>query len=138
MKTWDTQAVFNQIAKCSSRASGHPVTFAVAVLVIVCWALLGPYYHYSDSWQIVINTATTIVTFLLVFLIQNTQNRAGDAIQLKLDELIRITKAHNSLLDLEELSQEDLDKIKKRYAHLAEQARHELKGRSKRRVRTSR
>lgn len=106
---------------------GHPAAFAVAILIVVGWAALGPIFHFSDSWQLVINTGTTIVTFLMVFLIQNTQNRDSDAIQVKLDELIRTSKAHNVLLDLEELSQEDLDRVKKRYEELAEKARKELK-----------
>ena len=119
--------LFSRIAKHTARAVGRPVTFAVAVLIVVGWAVVGPVFHYSDTWQLVINTGTTIVTFLMVFLIQNTQNRDGDAIQVKLDELIRTGKAHNTLLDLEELSQEDLDRIKRRYEELAEKARKEVK-----------
>ena len=119
--------LFSRIAKHTARAVGRPVTFAVAVLIVVGWAVVGPVFHYSDTWQLVINTGTTIVTFLMVFLIQNTQNRDGDAIQVKLDELIRTSKAHNALLDLEELSQEDLDRIKRRYEELAEKARKEVK-----------
>ena len=118
---------FSRVAKRTSRAMGHPLAFAVAVLIVIGWAVLGPTFHFSDTWQLVINTGTTIVTFLMVFLIQNTQNRDSDAIQVKLDELIRISKAHNVLLDLEELSQADLDQIKKRYETLAEKARKELR-----------
>jgi len=98
------------------------------VLVILGWAVTGPIFGFSDTWQLVINTGTTIITFLMVFLIQNTQNRDSAAMQLKLDELIRaINGAHNGLLDLEELSDEELDKIKSRYEELARQAREELR-----------
>ena len=122
-----SKGLFSRIARRTARAMGHPAAFAVAILIVVGWAALGPIFHFSDSWQLVINTGTTIVTFLMVFLIQNTQNRDSDAIQVKLDELIRTSKAHNVLLDLEELSQEDLDRVKKRYEELAEKARKELK-----------
>ncbi|HXI84308.1 MAG TPA: low affinity iron permease family protein [Verrucomicrobiae bacterium] len=125
--TTKTSDLFSRIARRASRAMGQPHTFVAAILVIVLWATLGPVFHFSDTWQLIINTGTTIVTFLMVFLIQNTQNRDSDAIQVKLDELIRTSKAHNALLDLEELGQEDLDRIKKRYEDLAEKARKELK-----------
>jgi low affinity Fe/Cu permease len=99
----------------------------VAVAVILVWAVSGPLFHFSDTWQLVINTGTTIVTFLMVFLIQNTQNRDSEAIQVKLDELIRsIEGAHLALLDLEELEQEDLDRIVGDYRELARQARKDL------------
>jgi low affinity Fe/Cu permease len=106
---------------------GEPLTFAVSILIVVVWAIVGPVFHFSDTWQLVINTGTSVVTFLMVFLIQNTQNRDSDAIQVKLDELIRTSKAHNALLDLEELGQEDLDRIENRYEKLAGKARKELK-----------
>jgi low affinity Fe/Cu permease len=118
---------FGKIARQLSRAMGQPLTFTTAILIIIVWAIAGPLFHFSDTWQLVINTGTSVVTFLMVFLIQNTQNRDSDAIQVKLDELIRTSKAHNALLDLEELRQEDLDHIKKRYEELAEKARKELK-----------
>jgi low affinity Fe/Cu permease len=118
---------FSRAAKCTARAMGQPAAFVAAVLVVVVWGVLGPLYHFSDTWQLVINTGTTIVTFLMVFLIQNTQNRDSAAIQVKLDELIRTSKAHNVLLNLEELSQKDLERIKQQYEHLAEVARAELK-----------
>ncbi len=100
----------------------------MAVVVIVAWVATGPIFHFSDTWQLVINTATTIVTFLMVFLIQNTQNRDTAAIHLKLDELIRAMEgAHNALLDLEELAEEDLERIRARYEELARQAREDLR-----------
>ncbi|MFL5328880.1 MAG: low affinity iron permease family protein [Gemmataceae bacterium] len=118
---------FSRIAKWTSHAAGHPITFCSAVLVIILWALLGPYFRFSDTWQLVINTATTIITFLMVFLVQNTQNRDSAAVQLKLDELIRSMKgAHNALLDLEELTEQDLDRIRCRYAALARHARQNI------------
>jgi low affinity Fe/Cu permease len=106
---------------------GNPVSFLVSMLIIVVWAFLGPVYHYSDTWQLVINTGTTIITFLMVFLIQNTQNRDSEAMQIKLDELIRATTgAHNSLLILEELTEQELLLIRGRYRELALLARKEL------------
>lgn len=121
-------SLFNHFAKWTARATGHPGAFAVACLVIWVWAVTGPIFYFSDTWQLVINTGTTIVTFLMVFLIQNTQNRDSTAIQIKLDELIRTVQgAHNALLDLEELSQEDLDRIRASYEELAEQARKDLR-----------
>jgi low affinity Fe/Cu permease len=107
---------------------GHPSAFGVALLLILVWALTGPLFGFSDTWQLVINTGTTIVTFLMVFLIQNTQNRDSGAIQLKLDELIRATQgAHNAVLDLEELTQEDLEKFGKLYQKLATDARNDVR-----------
>jgi len=101
--------------------------FALAFGVIIIWVVSGPFFGFSDTWQLVINTGTTIITFLMVFLIQNTQNRDTEAIQLKLDELIRSTKgAHNAFLDLEELELEDLDKFRAKYLALASAARAEI------------
>ncbi|HYJ32781.1 MAG TPA: low affinity iron permease family protein [Candidatus Binatia bacterium] len=115
---------FTRFAKATSRAAGRPGAFAVAAAIIVVWGLTGPMFHYSDTWQLVINTGTTIVTFLMVFLIQNTQNRDSEAVHLKLDELIRALEgAHNALLDLEDLDDKELDKIRETYAELAESAR---------------
>ena len=120
-------SLFTQFAKWTSRAAGHPTTFALAALIILVWAATGPIFEFSDTWQLVINTSTTIITFLMVFLIQNTQNRDGTAMQLKLDELIRATNgAHNGLLDLEELSEEDLAKIRAHFEALARNSREEL------------
>lgn len=120
-------AWYSRFAKTVARLSGRPKTFSLAVAVILVWLVSGPIFAYSDTWQLVINTGTTIVTFLMVFLIQNTQNRDTEAIQIKLDELIRATKgAHNALLDLEEIEQENLDAFRTRYHALATAARAEL------------
>jgi low affinity Fe/Cu permease len=120
--------LFSTFSRLVARATGHPAAFWVSVSVIAIWGLTGPLFHYSDTWQLVINTGTTIVTFLMVFLIQNTQNRDSAAIQVKLDELIRAVEgAHNALLDLEEMTQEDLDKIRQQYVTLASRARQELR-----------
>jgi low affinity Fe/Cu permease len=118
---------FTHFASWTATASGRPQTFALACLIIVVWAVTGPLFAFSDTWQLVINTGTTIVTFLMVFLIQNTQNRDSRAMQLKLDELIRATEgAHNAVLDLEELAELDLDRIRKLYSALAARARSDL------------
>jgi low affinity Fe/Cu permease len=107
---------------------GHPLAFTFALGIIMAWAMTGPMFHFSDTWQLIINTATTVVTFLMVFLIQNTQNRDSAAIQLKLDELIRCMQgAHNALLDIEELSQQELNALRAHYSRLATQARKDLK-----------
>jgi len=117
-------ALYTRIAKAISHVTGRPSTFLLAVLVIVMWLVTGPLFGFSDTWQLVINTGTTIITFLMVFLIQNTQNRDTAAIQLKLDELIRAHNgAHNAILDLEELDDVTLDEFRARYRHLAAQAR---------------
>jgi low affinity Fe/Cu permease len=120
--------LFTRFAQRASRASGSPLAFAVAAGVIVAWAVTGPLFHFSDTWQLVINTSTTIVTFLMVFLIQNTQNRDTYALQIKLDELIRATRgAHDALLDLEELDEVALETMRRRYIRLAELAREQLR-----------
>ena len=114
---------FHRFARGAARLAGRPVAFAVAIGAILLWSVLGPLFHFSDTWQLVINTATTIVTFLMVFVIQNTQNRDSEAMQLKLDELLRANEnCHNALLDIEELSEEELDTIKRGYAVLARKA----------------
>jgi low affinity Fe/Cu permease len=116
--------LFTRFSNATAHASGHPITFAVAVLIILVWAFSGSMFKYSDTWQLVINTGTTIVTFLMVFLIQNTQNRDSTAFHLKLDELIRsIEGAHNNIMDAEEMKQEDLDKIKQEFTALAKHAK---------------
>jgi low affinity Fe/Cu permease len=119
---------FTRAAKAASRTAGRPVTFAIAVAVIMLWALTGPIFDYSDTWQLIINTSTTIITFLMVFLIQNTQNRDTEALQIKLDELLRsMENAHTVLLDLEELEDEELRLIREEYLELARKAREDLK-----------
>ena len=119
---------FSQFARKTARATGQPATFMIAFLVIVVWAITGPLFQYSDTWQLVINTGTTIVTFLMVFLIQNTQNRDSEAMHVKVDELIRsIEGAHNALLTLEDLDEDELDVIRAGYTKLAEEAREDLK-----------
>jgi|SRR5215467_790274 low affinity Fe/Cu permease len=119
---------FQTLARWASIAAGTPSVFALALLVVVIWAATGPLFNYSDTWQLVINTGTTIVTFLMVFLIQNTQNRDTQAIQLKLDELIRSTKgAHNLLIDLEELDDEQLEQLRQTYERLGKIAREKTK-----------
>jgi low affinity Fe/Cu permease len=104
--------VFTEFSTAVAKASGRPVTFALAVGVIVVWGLAGPIYGYSDTWQLVINTGTTIVTFLMVFLIQNTQNRDGAAIQTKLDELIRASAAQNVFIGIEHLTEEEVEELR--------------------------
>jgi low affinity Fe/Cu permease len=119
---------FTRIAKLASRATGRPATFGIALAVILIWALTGPIFHFSDTWQLVINTGTTIVTFLMVFLIQNTQNRDTEALQIKLDELLRsVENAHTVLLDLEELDEEEIDRVRKDYLELARKSREALR-----------
>jgi low affinity Fe/Cu permease len=110
---------FRIFARRSSAILGSPWAFAAAILIIVVWALTGPVFHFSDTWQLIINTGTTIVTFLMVFLIQNTQNRDSKAMHLKLDEVIRaLTKARNELVDLENLSDEELTKLEEQFKHV--------------------
>jgi low affinity Fe/Cu permease len=119
---------FGRFAQGVARAMGHPVAFVLAVVIIVGWALTGPVFGFRDTWQLVINTGTTIVTFLMVFLIQNTQNRDSAAVQLKLDELIRASAgAHNALLDLEKLDEADLERLRGLYEALAQRARADLR-----------
>jgi low affinity Fe/Cu permease len=122
-KSW-----FLKFSNALAQVAGHASTFVIAVLLVIAWAISGPMFHFSDTWQLVINTSTTIVTFLMVFLIQNTQNRDTAAMQIKLDELIRaVDKAHNALLDLEELDEKDLARFRLAYEKLAKQARENLR-----------
>ena len=117
---------FTRFAQAAAAITGRPRTFALAVLLILVWGVTGPIFGYSDTWQLVINTGTTIVTFMMVFVIQNTQNRDTTAMHIKLDELIRVTEsARNILLDLEELDDEVLQGLRKDYERLAEQDRFE-------------
>lgn len=119
---------FNRFAQETARRTGHPAAFLIAVVVILVWAITGPLFRFSDTWQLVINTGTTIITFLMVFLIQHTQNRDTYALQVKLDELIRVSQgAHTALLDLEELDEQELEAIRARYEELARRARVQLR-----------
>jgi low affinity Fe/Cu permease len=128
MRPTKSNSWFSRFAKSTARITGKPLTFMVAVSIVVLWGVTGPIFGFSDTWQLVINTGTTIVTFLMVFLIQNTQNRDSEAMQVKLDELIRATEgAQNALLDLEELEEDELDRIKAGYEEIAEKARGELR-----------
>ncbi|MGK2914430.1 MAG: low affinity iron permease family protein [Porticoccaceae bacterium] len=118
---------YTWFAKAAARFCGRPVIFVLAGGLILVWLISGPLFHFSDTWQLVINTSTTIITFLMVFLIQSTQNQDTEAMQLKLDEIIRATQgAHNALLDLEELDGKALDAFRKRYQALADAARGEM------------
>lgn len=128
MRATKSSSRFTDFAKATSRATGRPSAFLVACAIIAVWALTGPFFGFSDTWQLVVNTGTTVVTFLMVFLIQNTQNRDSEAMQVKLDELIRATDgAHNALLDLEELEQHELDQLRATYSKLAKKARKDLR-----------
>ena len=124
MRPTKPKSRFTRFAKWTAHATGRPAAFIFAASIIVVWGVSGPVFHFSDTWQLVINTGTTIVTFLMVFLIQNTQNRDSEAIQVKLDEIIRaIGNAKNELLDLEELEEDELDKIRATYEEMARKAR---------------
>ena len=115
---------FVTFSKATSCLAGHPGTFVAAMAIIIVWAITGPLFGFNDTWQLVINTGTTIITFLMVFLIQSTQNRDTAAMQIKLDELIRISQgAHTALLDLEELGEEDLERLRSQYEDMAQKAR---------------
>ena len=117
-------SAYSKFARVAAHYCGRPAVFMLAVVMIIVWLVTGPLFHFSDTWQLVINTGTTIVTFLMVFLIQNTQNRDTEAIQMKLDELIRATQgAQNVLLDLEDLEEENVEEFKRRYRALAQAAR---------------
>jgi low affinity Fe/Cu permease len=114
--------VFSRLASKTARIIGHPVVFLTALAIVVVWAGCGSLFHYSNTWQLVINTGTTIITFLVVFLIQNTQNRDAKALHLKLDELIRShVPAHNQMIDIEKLSDAELDELEKRYAAICKE-----------------
>jgi low affinity Fe/Cu permease len=126
-KDSNTTPLFTRFSKWASRATGRPSTFIGAVLIVVIWAFTGPLFDFSDTWQLVINTGTTIITFLMVFLIQNTQNRDTEAMHIKLDELIRaVETAKNTVLDLEELDEAELDKLRAEYEAIAAKARKKL------------
>lgn len=128
MRPTHSASTFTRFAKSTARNTGRPAAFLLALSIIIVWGVTGPVFGFSDTWQLVINTGTTIVTFLMVFLIQNTQNRDAEAIQIKLDELIRATEGcHNALLDLEELEDAELDRMHKAYERLAEHARGKMR-----------
>lgn len=128
MRPVKSRSWFVRLTKQTARVSGRPSTFLLAVLVILVWLITGPIFRWSDTWQLVINTGTTIVTFLMVFLIQSTQNRDAEAVQIKLDEILRVTAgAHNALMDLEELEERELDAARARYMRLAAIAREQLR-----------
>lgn len=113
--------LFRKFAENTSHLTGKPITFIIAVLSILIWAFTGPIFNYSDTWQLIINTSTTIITFLMVFLVQNTQNRDAQAIQLKLDELVKATKgARNTMVDLEDLSDEELEELRSEFQKFRE------------------
>ena len=127
MRPTKSRSRFTRFAKATARVTGRPGTFILAVAVILVWLVTGPLFRFSDTWQLVINTGTTVITFLMVFLIQATQNRDTEALQVKLDELLRATAgAHNAMLDLEELEERELDQIRAGYCRLAEGARADL------------
>jgi low affinity Fe/Cu permease len=122
-----SKSLFTRFATAASRTTGRPATFVLAVVVVAVWGITGPMFGFSDTWQLVINTGTTIITFLMVFLIQNTQNRDSEAMHVKMDELIRAAQgAHNALLDLEELEDTELDAVRDRYRRLAQKARRDV------------
>ncbi|HWA85533.1 MAG TPA: low affinity iron permease family protein [Opitutus sp.] len=124
MKPKSSASWFTRFARQTALISGRPFAFILATLIVLAWAVTGPMFHYSNTWQLVINTGTTIATFLMVFLIQNTQNRDSQAIHVKLDELIRASHgARNELLDLDNLSDEQLEQIRIYFAQLANQSR---------------
>jgi low affinity Fe/Cu permease len=128
MRPTKPRSMFTRLAKGVARWSGRPSAFLLSLAVVVAWVVTGPVFDYGDTWQLTINTFTTVVTFLMVFLIQNTQYRDAEAVQVKLDELLRSTHgAHNALLDLEELEDQELDEIRSRYAELALRAREQLR-----------
>ncbi len=120
-------STFARFAKFTARLSGRPSAFLLAAGLIVVWLVTGPSFGFSETWQLLVNTGTTIVTFLMVFLIQNTQNRDTAAIQIKLDELIRVTKGHNALMNLEELDDDELERFRVKYEKLAAAARKKIK-----------
>ena len=123
-----TRSPFMRFSRWISHVTGHPSVFGLALTIILLWAMAGPVFGFSNTWQLFINSCTTIVTFLMVFLIQSTQNRDSVAVQIKLDELIRsIDGAHNALLDLEELSAEELERLRDRYEELARKAREDVR-----------
>jgi len=126
-KRLDLGGKFSRMAKWTASKTGHPAAFSIALLIVLIWGLSGPIYNYSDTWQLIINTGTTIVTCLMLFLLQNSQNRDSAALQVKLDELIRVTRgAHNRLLEIEDMNYEELDELRARYEMLASRAKKDI------------
>ena len=124
MRPTKSRSWFTRLTKWTAHATGSPIACMLAVGVVIVWALMGPVFRFSNTWQLVINTGTTVITFLMVFLIQATQNRDAEAMQVKLDEIIRaIGNAKNELLDIEELEEADLNKIRRSYEEIAQKAR---------------
>ena len=123
-------SLFTRFAKYTARATGRPAAFILATLVVVVWLVTGPLFRFSDTWQLVINTATTVITFLMVFLIQNTQNRDTAAMHIKLDELIRVSRGHNALMDLEELEDAEIEMFRQKYEARLEEWLKEMKQRA--------
>jgi low affinity Fe/Cu permease len=117
---------FTRFAKKTAQLSGRPAAFCLALATIIAWLVTGPIFGFSDTWQLIINTGTTIITFLMVFLIQNTQNRDTAAIQIKLDELIRVSRGHNALMDLEELEEAEIEMFRRKYEAMAARARRRM------------
>jgi low affinity Fe/Cu permease len=117
---------FTRFAKKTAQLSGRPAAFCLALATIIAWLVTGPIFGFSDTWQLIINTGTTIITFLMVFLIQNTQNRDTAAIQIKLDELIRVSRGHNALMDLEELEEAEIEMFRRKYEAMAALARQRM------------
>lgn len=117
---------FTRLAKKTAHLSGRPLAFGIALGTILAWLVTGPLFGFSDTWQLIINTGTTIATFLMVFLIQNTQNRDTAAIQIKLDELIRVSRGHNALMDLEELEEAEIESFRRQYEEMAARARRRM------------
>lgn len=122
------RSFFQKFSNKTAKYSGKPITFLGAVLIIILWGVSGPIFNYSDTWQLVINTGTTIITFLMVFLIQNTQNRDTAALQLKLDEIIvALSHAHNEMIELEDMDEDELDEVHERMKKVAERSRGSLR-----------
>lgn len=117
---------FEKFSAKVTKATGKPLAFILAIIIIICWALSGPIFHYSDTWQLVINTGTTIITFLMVFIIQQSQNKDTMALQIKLNELIACSTASNRLIDVEDITEEELETLKKFYVKLSELAKKEI------------
>ena len=123
---------YTQFTKSFSQLAGKSKTFVFAILIIIIWLITGPLFDFSDTWQLIINTATTIITFIMVFVIQNTQNRDTEAIQVKLDELIRVSKqAKNSLLDLEDLDEDEIERLRETYLKLAQKYNADITSKAK-------